>query len=79
MSDETDAPSELPLAERRLLEHLAVLRVGPPVAPPALTDRVVSTARWQRVVRGPLRAAASVGAAFVEGITVVLGRKGRRR
>jgi type VI protein secretion system component VasF len=65
-------PEELTAAERRLAQHLSLLRPGP-AAPTSLTDRVVQTARWQQAIRSPLRAVASLAAAAGETIRLLLG------
>lgn len=73
MSD--DAPANP--AEQRLQEHLLVLREEPPRPSQALTTRIVRHARWQRVVREPLRAAGRLLSAAVSGFAVVTGLRRR--
>ncbi len=73
MNDEFEAGP----AERRLDEHLALLRDSPPEPGTALVPRVVRTARWQGMLRAPLRVVAMIGAAFLQGITTLAGG-GRR-
>jgi hypothetical protein len=64
---------EVGAAERRLDEHLDLLRASPPEPGTALVPRVVRTARWQRLVRAPLRVAGIIGAAFVHGLVSLFG------
>lgn len=64
--------------ERRLDEHLELLRSRPPQPPGVLVTRVVHTARWQRAVRPPLLAVAGIVAAFTDGVRILLGSRGRR-
>jgi hypothetical protein len=62
-------PPPTPAAERRLDEHLELLR-----------HRVVRTARWQRAVRVPLQVAATVVGAVIDGLRVLVGgRRGSQR
>jgi hypothetical protein len=71
-----ELPERLPAAERRLGEHLVLLR-DVPDAPASLTKRVVRAAHWQRVVREPLLAVGHVAAAVGDALRVLLGG-GRR-
>lgn len=69
MNDESeDGP-----AERRLDEHLELLRASPPEPGTALVPRVIRTARWQSFLRAPLRVAGMIGFAFVQGLTTLFG------
>jgi hypothetical protein len=61
------------LAERRLDEHLELLRTTPPTPGTALVPRVVRKARWQRYLRAPLRVMGMIGLAFAQGIATLLG------
>lgn len=80
MNEEQSPPEQLTPAEERLREHLRVMREDGPRPDPSLIDRVVRTARWQRTLRMPLRAAGALAAALGEGIVVLLGgRPGSRR
>jgi hypothetical protein len=65
-------------AEERLDEHLGLLRREEAEADASLTDRIVSTARWQRALRGPVAAIASVVGAVVDGLTSLVGGRKRR-
>ncbi len=75
-----DAPSEMsPEAERRLAEHLELLRTDRRQPSLALAGRVVRTARWQRVARAPLRVIGMLAGSVLDGITrlVAPGRRNR--
>ena len=63
---------DLSPAERRLTEHLELLRASPP-ATPALVPRVIRGVRWQRAIRDPLILVGSVAAAAVEWWGLVFG------
>jgi hypothetical protein len=68
-----DSPAdELTPAERRLSEHLELLRASPPIVAPGLVPRVLRGARWQRAIRDPLVLAGAVAAAAAEGLSVLL-------
>jgi hypothetical protein len=60
-------------AERRLDEHLELLRASPPAPGTALVPRVVRKARWQGFLRAPLRVVGMIGLAFVHGLTTLFG------
>jgi hypothetical protein len=64
---ETPADDLTP-AERRLTEHLELLRASPPAATPLLVQRVIRGVRWQRAIRDPLVLVGAVAAALAEGI-----------
>jgi len=64
-------------AERRLDQHLEALRTGAPESGTSLVRRVVRAARWQRVVRAPLRVVAVIAGAVLDGLAALAG--GRRR
>jgi hypothetical protein len=68
---------DLSASERRVVEHLALLRAEPPRAGGALVARVTRTFRWQRAVRVPLRAAAFVAASVFDGLALLLGVRRR--
>jgi hypothetical protein len=75
-----DDPSPPPAAERRLDEHLELLRQDEGTGDRALAHRVVRTARWQRAVRVPLQVVASIAGAAIDGLrTLVVGRRGSPR
>lgn len=78
MSPGPDAPDDLNPAERRLEEHLETLRSDHTGPDRSLAARVVRTARWQRVVRVPLRVVGMIAGAFVDGLGVAAGRSERR-
>jgi hypothetical protein len=67
-----DEPATGP-AERRLGEHLELLRASPPAPGTTLVPRVVRRARWQGYMRAPLRVVGMIGAAFVQGLATLLG------
>ena len=69
MSQEPDAPA----AERRLDEHLGLLRARPPAPGTALVPFVMRRARWQSYLRAPLRVVGMIGLAFVHGLATLLG------
>jgi hypothetical protein len=71
---ETSSP-----VERRLDEHLELLRQDPPHPPDTLVPRVTHTARWQHAMRQPLVALAGVATAIAEGVRVLLGKPSDRR
>jgi hypothetical protein len=64
-------------AERRVAEHLALLRVDPPTAPTALVRRIVRSVRFQRLLRQPLRVAGMIATAAVAGAVALLGLRRR--
>jgi hypothetical protein len=68
-----DSPAdELTPAERRLSEHLELLRASPPIVAPGLVPRVIRGVRWQRAIRDPLVLVGAVAAAVAEGLSVLL-------
>ena len=69
-----DSPADdLSPAERRLTEHLELLRASPP-ATPALVPRVIRGVRWQRAIRDPLLLVGAVAKAVFEGLGLVFER-----
>ena len=67
-----DSPAdELTPAERRLTQHLELLRASPPTAAPQLVPRVIRGVRWQRAVREPLLLVGEVAAAVFDGLTLL--------
>jgi len=68
----------LTASERRLDEHLALLRNDPPRPGAALVRRVMRTAHWQRAVRGPLHAVTIVAGGVIDGLALLLGARRRR-
>lgn len=69
-ADET--PADLTPAERRLSQHLELLRASPPNATPQLVPQVIRGVRWQRAIRDPLLLVGAVAAALAEGASVLL-------
>ncbi len=76
MSDDDQADLRS-ASELRLDEHLELLRRDREQGDRSLVERVMRAARWQRVVRAPLRAAASLLGAVADGLGVLAA--GRRR
>jgi hypothetical protein len=71
---EGENPAEdLTAAERRLSEHLELLRASPPSAAPELITRIVRRARWQSTVRDPMVFAGAVAAALGEALSLLSG------
>lgn len=71
-------PDDLSPAERKLAEHLQVIRDAPVEPSRALAPRVVRTARWQRAVRRPLQAVGRLAAAVADGLAIAVGLRSRR-
>ncbi len=65
-------------AERRLDEHLGLLRVEGPQAGRDLVRRVVRSARWQRIVRPALRVAGMIAGSVLDGLGALVGRTRNR-
>jgi hypothetical protein len=61
---------DLSPAERRLTQHLELLRDSPPTTP-TLVPRVIRGVRWQRAIRDPLVLVGTVAAAAVEWLGLV--------
>ena len=77
MSDAERPDSGPGAANRSLGEHLRLLRRAPDPGG-TLVPRVVPTARWQRVVREPVRVAGMIAGAAMDGL-LALFAPGRRR
>lgn len=77
MSVGRQPPEGGPPAERRLDEHLELLRQGPPEPGRTLRRRTVRTARWQRAIRAPLQIVGLIAGALVDGVAQLLGTGGR--
>jgi hypothetical protein len=69
-----DDPPASP-AERRLEEHLAVLREDKPQPGKALSTHVVHRARWQMLLRVPLRVVGMVAGALLDGLAALTGAR----
>jgi hypothetical protein len=78
MNGPEEPPEALSPAERRLHEHMELLRTEPPVAPAPLVVRIVHAARWQRAIRRPLVAVGALAGAIVDGLRLLLGSRTRR-
>jgi hypothetical protein len=66
-----ESPDELSPAERRLAQHLQLLRASPPTATSDLVLRVIRGVRWQRAIRDPLVFVGTVAAALAEGLSLL--------
>ena len=68
-----DADStDLTAAERRLDQHLELLRASPPAATRELVPRVIRAVRWQRAIRDPLLLVGAVATAVAEAARFLL-------
>lgn len=76
MGDEPDVADTL--AERRLDEHLGLLRAEGPEPGRELVRRVVRSARWQRILRPPLRVAGMIALSVLDGLGGLVGRTRNR-
>jgi hypothetical protein len=76
MTPDADPPS---LLERRLDEHLELLRTESLQPPGTLVRHIVHTARWQRAIRQPLLAVAGLASAVSDGVRLLFGSRSRRR
>jgi hypothetical protein len=76
MSDAGTPPPDP--AEDRVASYLRGLRDDAPSASAALVPAVVRRARWQSVVRAPLRAVGGLAAAVGQGAALVLGVRRRQ-
>lgn len=73
MSAADEPPETLSPAERRLEDHLQLLRAEAPQPPLAMMASILRTARWQRAVRRPLVTITTLGATVAEGIRLLFG------
>ena len=73
MSDGENLANDLTVAERRLSEHLELLRSGPPIAAPELITGIVRRARWQRTIRDPLVFVGAVAVGIGESLSLLSG------
>jgi hypothetical protein len=73
MSASDNSGDDLTVAERRLSEHLELLRASPPTAAPELIARIVQRARWQGAIRDPMVFVGVVVAAIGEALTLLSG------
>ncbi len=78
MSGSEDHEDGLTLAERRLDEHLELLRSDGLHRSPELVDRIVRAARRQRLIRQPLLVVTHFVATFGDGLRLLLGSHKRR-
>lgn len=72
MSDAGADDQDLTPAERRLSEHLELLRSNPPTTAPELIARILRRARWQVAIRDRLIFMGAVSGAVVEGLSLLL-------
>ena len=64
-----DPPADqLTPAERRLTQHLELLRASPPTGTPQLVTAVIRGVRWQRAVRDPLVLVGVVASTVLDGL-----------
>lgn len=71
----SDAPSDEPEspAERRLLEHLELVRLDSPASDASLTERILRRARWQTAARHPLEVLGAIASAVTGAIALLIG------
>jgi hypothetical protein len=73
MSAADEPPETLSPAERRLGDHLALLRTEAPQPPGTMVSTILHNARWQRALRRPLLTIAALAASVAEGVRLLLG------
>lgn len=79
MSPPSEPAETLTPAERRLLEHLEIVKAEPPAPGPPLARKIVRVARRQRALREPLRLVGTIAGSVIDGLAGLLGiRRGRR-
>jgi hypothetical protein len=80
VSDAEHPDAEPTAAERGLSEHLQLLRHAAPDPGRALVPRIVRTARWQRIIRAPVRVMGVIAGAVLDGLLglVTPGKRGNR-
>jgi hypothetical protein len=66
-------PEDTSPATQRLEAYLESLRDDPPRPGADLAPSILRRARWQRAIRAPLRAAATLVVALADGVTILLG------
>ena len=71
MSAGDSPPEDLTPAERRLVQHLELLRTGAPTVTPQLVPRVIRSVRWQRAIRDPLVLVGAVASAVADGLSLL--------
>ncbi len=64
-------------AERRLSEHLELVRTSPLPAESGLAAGIVRRAGWQRLVRAPLDALGNLIAAVADALMIFAGQRKR--
>lgn len=78
MNGPDEPPDTLTPAERRLDEHMELLRTDAPVPPAPLVARIVHAARWQAAIRRPLVAIGALAGAVADGVRLLFGSRTRR-
>jgi hypothetical protein len=78
MNGPKEPPETLSPAERRLDEHMEMLRTTAIVPPAPLVARIVHAVRWQRAIRRPLVAVGALAAAVADGVRLLFGPRTRR-
>ncbi len=80
MSDAERPDARPTAAERRLGEQLQLLRHAAPDPGRALVPRIARTARWQRIIRAPVRVGGAIAGAVLDGLLrlVSRGERGNR-
>jgi hypothetical protein len=73
MSAGDNFDDDLTVVERRLSEHLELLRVSPPTAAPELIAQIVQRARWQSSIRDPIVFMVVVVAAIGDAVALLSG------
>ncbi len=76
MSEGENPAEDLSPAERRLAEHLGLLRGGPSDAESDLLSGVLRRARWQRAIRDPVVLMGAVAVAVGDSLTLLFGPPG---
>ncbi len=71
MSDRPEPEAE------RLEQLLRLARSEPPSAPPALSDDIMRSARWQYTLRGTLRALSDLSHVMGVGLRWMMGERSR--
>ncbi len=73
-----EPPEPLSPAERRLEQHLQLLRSDAPRPPAALVANIVKAARWQRAVRRPLLVVGTLATTVSDAIRLLLDSPSNR-
>lgn len=65
-------------AERKLGEHLELLRAEGPEPGATLVRRIMRSARWQRILRPGLKVVGMIAGSVIDGLGALVGRTGKR-